>query len=102
MILTIKFNNLDFYSYKFLIDALMNGPTQVSIYCNDLPEKFQEKNHKILDSLFCYYNHTLLNYLRAKSNVSENQINKYIMDNFNNPKVQELLNDVSVIGDQID
>lgn len=46
MVLTVKFKSLDFYSYKFLIDALMNGSTKVSVYCNDLPEQFQEKNIK--------------------------------------------------------
>lgn len=31
MVLTVKFKSLDFYSYKFLIDTLMNGSTKVSV-----------------------------------------------------------------------
>ena len=100
MNVTVKFQELDFYSYKYLIDALINCPSKVKVLCNGLPKELQERGLEIIGSLFHYHNHTLMRYLKAKNNVTNDQVNKYIMDNFNDPKVQELLNNVSIIGNQ--
>ncbi len=102
MIITVKFKELNFYSYKNLVDALINFHSKIKVLCEGLPKELQERGLEIIGSLFHYHNQTLMRYLRAKSNVSRDQINKYIMDNFNNSKVQELLNDISIIGNQID
>lgn len=104
MILSIHSDSLNFSLYKRLIDGLFNihvVEDNIVVCChNVLPEHLKERGSEIINVRDRWYNKSLMNYLRAKYNVDKDTIDKYIMDNFNSPKVQELLNDVSVIGNQ--
>ena len=93
MILSVHFNQLDFFSYKKLVDALLSITEEdITVSCHSvIPENLKEKGSTLISTKDHWYNETLMKYLRAKEGVDENSINKYIMENFNDRTVQDLL-----------